>query len=249
MSCMTPHLYSSVAMYQYQQQQQLAQHPHLLARPLLLCHRGLPSVGSSRSGGDPFRRLAEAQPPRNPAKPLTPFFIADILRRGDTGRGRSASPPPPPARQVRDSTSRGRRHVSHRPWNDVDEPPRPAAAAARRHHSTDADDDDDDLELDDCCDDVIDDDEEIDVDDERDTSTTTSSQRHHSISTSTNQLSTSVVCPLDALLRMTSQPFDDSSSLGTSDVRATLKSTRITGATDIYTLYLMRKVCAYLAHQ
>jgi len=101
MSCVTPHLYNTVhAMYQYHhQQQQLAApppHPHLLARPLLLCHR-LPAVPARTPGaGDPYRRLAEAQPPRNPAKPLTSFSIVDILRGGGgrEGGARSASPPP-----------------------------------------------------------------------------------------------------------------------------------------------------------
>lgn len=74
-----------------------------------------------------------------------------------------------------------------------------------RRLSTGIDDDDD-------CDDIIDDDEEIEVDDVESsklaTSTTTSSHDAASQSTITS------VCPLDALLRMTSQPFDDPSSPG-----------------------------------
>jgi len=229
MSCVTPHLYDRVAMYQYQQQAQLQQHPHLLARPLLLCHR-LPAV-VGQYGAMPSRsgefcpRLGDAQLPRNHDKPLTPFFIADILRDGQSG-----SPSPPElvsGRQVRggvdvgrrrspDSTLRPRRPGSRRgedgrprtppvsgggaisrPWDDTQR---------ARRQSTGPDDDDDD------CDDIIDDDEEIEVDDVETTKLTTSSttsSKHDVVSQSTTS-----VCPLDALLRMTSQPFDDPSSPG-----------------------------------
>jgi len=203
MSCVTPRLYNGLAMYPYQQHPQLQQHPHLLARPLLLCHRlpvGQFGALTSRPG-DPYQRLADAQPPRNPAKPLTPFSIADILRDGQP-----TSPSPPAVvrgRQVRagrspDSTLRPRRPRSaiSRPWNDDERP---------RRYSTDEEDDD--------CNDILDDDEEIEVDVEdsaRPTSSTTTSNRHH---ITTSQTSTTV-CPLDALLRMTSQPFDSSCSPG-----------------------------------
>lgn len=226
MSCVTPHLYNTVAMYQYHHQQQLQQqHPHLLTRPVLLCHRLPAVVGGygavpSRPAGDFYPRLAaDAQLPRNPVKPLTPFFIADILRDGQSG---SPSPPPPPSvvpgRQVRevgrrrspDSTLRPRRPGTGskrprtpqgpitRPWDDSE-------LVKARRHSTGADDDDDD------CDDVIDDDEEIEVDDIETTKlmTSTTTSNHDAAGQSTTS-----VCPLDALLRMTSQPFDDPSSPG-----------------------------------
>jgi len=225
----TPHLYNTVTMYQYQQHQQLQQQQHLLTRPLLLCHR-LPAVvgqyGAEPSRpGDFYPRLAEVQLPRNPVKPLTPFFIADILRDGHSG---SPSPPPVvPGRQMRGSVEVGRRRspdstlrplrpaskrtddvrpktpavsggggrVISRPWDDDER--------ARRHSTNDEDDDD--------CDDVIDDDEEIEVDDvERTKLTASSTTSNHDISSQ----STTSVCPLDALLRMTSQPFDDPSSPG-----------------------------------
>jgi len=235
MSCVTPHLYNSVAMYQYHQQQQIQQnHPHLLTRPVLLCHRLPAVVGQyggvpSRPGIGPYPRPVDVQPPpRNPVKPLTPFSIADILRDGQAG-----SPSPPassvvPGRAVRagveasrhrrspDSTLRPRRPGSlraddgrrtphgatiSRPWDDSDRP--------RRHSVSDAEDDDD-------CDDVIDDDdEEIEVDDTDATRlTTTSSTTLKDRGVAASHQSTTSVCPLDALLRMTSQPFDDPSSPG-----------------------------------
>jgi len=108
-----------------------------------------------------------------------------------------------------------RRRVITRPWNDdeeLEERPR-----VRRRHSTDADDDPDDPD-DDC---VID--EEIDVDDVHVHETTTTRSKNHQLhhitsvthSQSSGSAATlSTVCPLDALLRMTSQPFDDSASPG-----------------------------------
>lgn len=213
MSCVTPHLYNSVAVYQYQRHQHLQQHPHLLARPLLLCQR-LPSVVgqygavSVPSGpDDPYQRLAAAQPPRNPSKPLTKFSIADILR---DGQAESPSPPSPVvhARQVRDeggrrspdSTLRPRRPCRtpptiSRPWDDDQLP-------SRRHSTSD----------DDCDDDIGDDDEEdIEVDDVESSRLTSSSSIVTAKQHITASKSTSSVCPLDALLRMTSQPFDDTS--------------------------------------
>jgi len=225
MSCVTPHLYSSVAMYQYQHHQQLQQNPHLLTRPLLLCHR-LPAV-VGQYGALPSRpaglypRLADAQPPRNPVKPLTPFSIADILRDGHSS---SPSPPMVHGKHVRASVEAGRRRspdstlqprrpssrraedggrrTPHgatitRPWDDTER---------SRQHSTDAEDDDD-------CDDVIDDDEEIEVDDVEATRLTTTGKTVNR-DAAASQSTTSSVCPLDALLRMTSQPFDDPSSPG-----------------------------------
>ena len=222
MSCVTPHLYNRVAMYQYQQQQ-LQPHPHLLARPLLLCHRLPAMVGQydavQSRPGDLYPRVAEPQIARNHIKPLTPFSIADILR---DGHSRSSSPPPVvPARQVRSSVDTGRRRspdstlrprrpgsrraddvrprspstsgggAISRPWDDGERP---------RRHSTDPDDDHD-------CDDVIDDDEDIEVDDVEMTQQMTSDH-----DTASHPVTS--VCPLDALLRMTSQPFDDPSSPG-----------------------------------
>jgi len=200
-------------MYQYQQQQQLQGHPHLLSRPLLLCNR-LPAVmghyAARPTGRDLYPRPSAEAPLRNAAKPLTPFFIADILRDGQAG---SLSPPPvvygrqvrgrrsPTLRPRRRGTDEGRPKTPpsaiSRPWDDEQ--------AARRH----ADEDDD------CCDDVIDDvdddDEEIEVDDSaRSTKVTTPSRTLNHDSTSQSMS----VCPLDALLRMTSQPFDDPSSPG-----------------------------------
>ena len=101
MSCVTPHLYNTVhAMYQYHHQQQLAAppppHPHLLARPLLLCHR-LPAVPARTPGaGDPYRRLAEAQPPRRMSAMEKGVSGLAGLRGGGgrEGGARSASPPP-----------------------------------------------------------------------------------------------------------------------------------------------------------
>ena len=241
MSCVTPHLYNTIAMYQYQQQQQLQQHPHhfLQARPFLLCHR-LPAAVVSQYGAlassrpaDPYQRLAEAQPPRNATKPLTPFSIADILQDGHDG-----SPSPPPrvvsGRHVRgggadvgrrrspDSTLGPRRPGSRRPDDGRPKTPHVVVAGGGRTISRPWDDSSErrtrrystggEDEEEDDCDDIIDDDEEIEVDDvERrrlTTSGTTTSHQHAAAQSTTS------VCPLDALLRMTSQPFDDPSSPG-----------------------------------
>jgi len=217
MSCVTPHLYNSAAMYQHQQNQRLRQNAHLLTRPILLCHR-LPAVVSqfgappNRPAVDPFQHLADVQPPlHNPAKPLTPFSITDILRDGRKHCVSSSSPPSGiRLKQVRCSVEMGAcpllspDSIADR-QSTLRTPPFGGGGRVVISRPWDMDDDDDD------CDDVLNEEEDIEVVDVETTASKTGSNHCHS---ATSVQSTSGVCPLDALLRMTSQPFDHSSSPG-----------------------------------
>lgn len=76
-----------------------------------------------------------------------------------------------------------------RPWDDAD-------SNRSGGYSTDVEDDYDD-------DDEVDGDEEINVDDDRGTTTTTTTKLMLTTTTTTT-----TVCPLDALLKMTSKTFE-----------------------------------------
>jgi len=124
----------------------------------------------------------------------------------DAGRRRSPDSTVRARRPISRPTDDGGRRTPHgpplsRPWDDTARP---------RRHSTDAEDDDD-------CDDVIDDDD-VDDDNEEievaDVETSRLTTRSTTTSTHDAAVSQSSVCPLDALLRMTSQPFDDPLSPG-----------------------------------